>query len=327
MGIYISASKAEYEAYQRIGHKMTVEGNGEVRYFDAVGYDEDAALIDFTSRDMEWKAGIYHLQTDIGGCRTEKTIEVKDMKAIRVLVVPIISYYSGIIVNAVEVSDTLDDFSRKVFPLGEHDLEWICYPGVLNLSDRRYDLNTSTGRFRVWSHLQNLQSEKAAYDLIVGLVPQNMAAQKTELVSVGDERISGFTYREPSMVVSMQGDSPAVTIAHEIGHCYELGDEYPYGTVNPEKNMIPYGMNGRYMQNPVETVTGDCIYVKGGAGNDRQGTGTLITQEQLSFDIDTGELIRRPVTSFMGLADYEESEYWMTTDTWNTVYDALVLTE
>lgn len=326
-GIFIPASKEEYEAYQNADHKLTVTGNGETWFLHAGGYEEEAGLVDFTSEDLEWKAGIYHLKTDIGNGQIERTIKVRDMKDIHVLIVPMKSCYSGTVFDAVEISDTLDDFSRKVFPLGKNDLDWSCYPHVLNLSGKSYDLDTYIGRFRVWRSLSNLQEKENTYDLIVGLLPKNMAVDKTERISKGNGSISGFTYCDPALLVSVQGSSPAVTIAHEIGHCYELGDEYPFGMVNLNKNMIPYKMSGTNMKNVMENVTGSCIYVKGGAGDDHQGAGTVVTSEQLPFDIETGELIQRTMTSYMGLADYDETEYWMTTDTWNSVYDALVLDE
>ena len=87
--------------------------------------------------------------------------------------------------------------------------------------------------------------------------------------------------------------------------------------------MVPYGMEGKDAQNPLKTVSGDCPYIKGGLGNAKQGTGTVISKEQYAYDSMTNELIDREMTSLMGLSGYSADEYWCTTDTWNTMYSAL----
>ena len=87
--------------------------------------------------------------------------------------------------------------------------------------------------------------------------------------------------------------------------------------------MVPYGMSGREAGNLTNTVEGSSPYVVGGAADDKQGTGTVIYEGQYPFDVTNGMLIKREMTSLMGLSGYQEEEYWTTTDIWQMMYRAL----
>lgn len=298
---------------------MTIKGNGQEWNFPAEGYDEESGLIDYACGDhKEWEAGNYLVTVKLGDHEFEREICFRNMKSIRILAVPVTAYYSGEQVELSGLDDSMDDFTRKVYPLGKDDLEWGLYEGgTLTLSDESYDLDTPGGRYRIWRILSGMQGED--YDLVVGFVPKNMLPHRDET----DRSLTGFTFGEAASVISLEDTSPEVTVAHEIGHCFGLGDEYENGTFCLSNNMVPYGMEGRNADRLSETVSGNCPYIRGGLGNEEQGTGTIISKEQYAYDIMTDELIEHDMTSLMGLSGYSAKEYWSTADIWNTMYRAL----
>lgn len=298
---------------------MFINGNGQEWNFPAAGYNEELGLIDYTdSEQMEWEAGDYLVTVKLGDAEFEREICFRDMKNIRILAVPITAYYSGELEELDELEASLDEFTRKVYPLGRNDLEWNLYEGgTLALEGESYDLDTSGGRYRIWRILSDLQGE--GYDLVVGFVPQNMRPRG----GAEERSLTGFTFGEAASVISLEDTSPEVTVAHEIGHCYNLGDEYENGTFCLNYNMVPYGMQGRNVDRLSETVWGICPFIKGGPGNEEHGTGTVISKEQYAYDTTTNELIDREMTSFMGLSGYPAEEYWCTTDIWSAMYHAL----
>lgn len=298
---------------------MFINGNGQEWNFPAAGYYEESGLIDYTdSEQMEWEAGDYLVTVKLGDAEFEREICFRDMKNIRILAVPITAYYSGELEELDELEASLDEFTRKVYPLGRNDLEWNLYEGgTLALEGESYDLDTSGGRYRIWRILSDLQGE--GYDLVVGFVPQNMRPRG----GAEERSLTGFTFGEAASVISLEDTSPEVTVAHEIGHCYNLGDEYENGTFCLNYNMVPYGMQGRNADRLSETVWGICPFIKGGPGNEEHGTGTVILKEQYAYDTTTNELIDREMTSFMGLSGYPAEEYWCTTDIWSAMYHAL----
>lgn len=299
---------------------MIISGNGQERVFPAVGYDEESGLVDYTGLNQrEWEAGEYLVTVRFSDAEFEREICFRNMKNIRILAVPIAACYSGELKGIEGLDDSMDDFTRKVYPLGRNDLEWILYEdGVLNLEGGNYDLDTSGGRYRTWRVLSDMQGED--YDLVVGFVPRNMLPGR----GAEERSLTGFTFGRSASVISLEDTSPEVTVAHEIGHCYNLGDEYENGTFCLDYNMVPYEMKGRNADMLSETVSGNCPYIRGGSGNEEQGTGTIISKEQYPYDVITNKLIDREMTSLMGLSGYSADEYWSTTDIWNTMYHALV---
>ncbi len=296
---------------------MAVSGAGQHWEPKAKEYDRASGLLEYELEDKDtWEEGIYHINVRFGsGQQIERDVVFREMEEIKVLAVPVTALYSGRLKPAEAADQKLAEYTMQVYPLGTEDLEWIPYfDGSLCLEDREYDLNTPGGRFRVWKLLSGLNREE--YDLVLGIVPENMAVSKDSDTA----SVTGFTYGKGVSVISMEDPAPGVTVAHEIGHCYGLGDEYENGTFALDHNMVPYGMSGRSADSLTETVSGTSPYIKGGRGDGSQGTGTLVYEEQYPFDVLTGELVEREMTSFMGLSGYEREEYWTTTDIWKTMY-------
>ncbi len=300
---------------------MTVTGNGETWKYTGGDYLAEQEILSFTETEpVRWESGSYHVSVEFdNGGAMEQDICFRDMKNIRVLVVPVSAPYSGELIKSGELDETLDDYTRKVYPLGDEDLEWIIYEdGELLLDDPEYDLNSTMGRYRIWKLLDDMY-EEGNYDLVLGVVPRNMTPSKEQKQA----SVTGFTFGKAVSAISMEDISPAVTVAHEIGHCYSLGDEYENGTFSLSSNMVPYGMSGLNSSSLNEKVSGSCPYIKGGAADETQGSGTLVERENLPYDITTGTLIEQDMTSFMGLSGYPQEEYWITTDIWTTLYQKL----
>lgn len=53
----------------------------------------------------------------------------------------------------------------------------------------------------------------------------------------------------------------------------------------------------------------------------------VILPRQYPYDVESGELIQREMTSFMGLSGYPEQEYWVTADIWESIYESLAQEE
>lgn len=316
--------KIDADALEQTGSTptITITGNGEAKQYAAGDYLVQQEVLTFEgAQSVKWDAGDYHARVQFeSGDVLEQDVSFRDMKSIRVLVVPISALYSGQLQEIGKLDETLDDYTRKVYPLGDEDLEWIVYENEnLVLEEPEYDVDTVMGRYRVWRMLSDMQDDKDEYDLILGVLAQNMKTSEDKAKST----VTGFTFGKTASVISMEDTSPAVTVAHEIGHCYGLGDEYENGTFSLETNMVPYGMSGFPFGKMTEKVSGTCPYIKGGAADKTQSSGTLVGSWNLPYDILSSTLIDREMTSLMGLSGYSEEEYWVTTDIWTALYDKL----
>lgn len=323
-GVFVQLPAESFDASLVQSVTMTISGPLNLK-LELNAYDAVNGLLDFTDLSIVWPAGEYQFRLAADNSSLvhpicERTVYFQDMTDICVLLVPITALYNGEIAAAEEVTEAFTSFTKKVYPLGKNDLQWDIYqPPVASSNRLHYELNSSSGRYRVWKWLRELNYTNDNYDLIIGIVPHNMYSHP----DAESASITGFTFGENISVISLDDISPSVTVAHEIGHCYLLGDEYENGMLNLETNMCPFGMQGRNMNHFSQLIQGDCVYLKGGAGNSYQSTGTLIYAKQYPFDIESGNLLHRDMTSFMGLSGYPESEYWVTTTIWTVMYHTL----
>lgn len=319
--------KIDDQTVQEVGvwPTLLISDGKDIWQFSDSKYQEECELLCFdTSEQLCWRAGQYEAQVAIGGVTIlEREITFCEMRDMEILVVPITGYYSGEIRQTDSLDEGLWTYTEKVYPLGAEDLEWIIYDeGQMPFDNKRYDLDTSLGRLRVWQYLKQLYDQGDA-DMVIGIVPENMKAR----AHAQEATVTGFTFGEDVSVISLEDSCPQVTIAHEIGHCLFLGDEYENGTFSVSMNMVPYGMKGKNRFRLSEMVQGTYPYILGGAANEQQGSGTVVYTWQYPYDIFSGELIQRDMTSFMGLSGYQESEYWVTTQIWETLYRELVETK
>lgn len=315
--------RMEPETAEEVGKAPTLLiSNGiDTWHFEDSEYMENYGLLCFdTSGQKVWEEGQYSVRIDFsdGSC-LEEEIVFREMRDIEILIVPIDGFYSGETRKTEVVDGYLCGYTEKVYPVGENDLKWSVYNGEKEVFDsQRYDLNTSMGRWRVWQYLKELYVQNSS-DMVIGIVAGNMKKEPF----AKEAAVTGFTFGDYVSVISLEDTCPSVTIAHEIGHCLFLGDEYENGTFSVSMNMAPYQMKGKNRFSLSETVEGTNPYIRGGAANEEQGSGTIVYVQQYPYDIFSGELIDHSMTSFMGLSGYPESEYWVTAQIWESLYREL----
>lgn len=308
------------EVWEEVGGQPTllVSDSNETWRFADSEYREEYGLLCFdTSEQMSWEAGQYDVRVNFFRDFTlDRRLVFNEMREIRILVVPITGYYSGETRQTGPLGEVLWEYTEKVYPVGADDLQWEIYDGSeLTFDHNRFDLDTSLGRLRVWQQLKKLHDQEAA-DMVIGIVPGNMRQKP----SAEEAAVTGFTFGENVSVISLEDSCPQVTIAHEIGHCLSLGDEYENGTFSVSMNMPPYGMKGKNRYRLSETAEGTNPYILGGTADEWQGSGTLVYGGQYPYDVLYGEVLLRDMTSFMGLSGYQEPEYWVTTQIWEALY-------
>ena len=64
----------------------------------------------------------------------------------------------------------------------------------------------------------------------------------------------------PATIVTESDEDMLATVAHEIAHCYEIGDEYEGGSINMSINPAPHGMSGTDWYSEEEIVANKSIY-------------------------------------------------------------------
>lgn len=313
----------EPEVWQEVGAQPTllISNDTDTWRFTDSEYWEEYGLLRFdTGERTAWEAGRYDIRVDLDrGGILDREVAFNRMRDMEILVVPIAGYYSGETKQTGPLGESLWQYTEKVFPVGGEDLHWNIYDdNDVTLDTARYDLDTSLGRLRAWQYLKRLHDGGDA-DMVIGIVPENMKQR----ASSEETSVTGFTFGDNVSVISLQDTCPQVTVAHEIGHCLFLGDEYENGTFSVSMNMAPYGMKGKNRYRLSETVQGTSPYIIGGTADEWQGSGTVVYAGQYPYDIFSGEILFRDKTSFMGLSGYPEPEYWVTTQIWESLYTEL----
>ncbi len=313
----------EPEVWQEAGAQpaLLISNETDTWRFTGSEYWEEYGLLYFDTEEQKaWEAGQYEIRVDLNrGGILNREVVFHEMRDIEILIVPIAGYYSGETRQTDPLGENLWQYTERVYPVGADDLQWIIYDGKdVALDNKRYDLDTSLGRLRAWQYLRQLHAGSGA-DMVIGIVPDNMKQR----ASSEEAAVTGFTFGDDVSVISLQDPCPQVTVAHEIGHCLSLGDEYENGTFSVSMNMVPYGMKGKDRYRLSETVQGTSPYITGGTADEWQGSGTVVYACQYPYDVLSGELLYRDMTSFMGLSGYQEPEYWVTTQIWESLYTKL----
>lgn len=263
-----------------------------------------------------WAAGKYKFVARFEG--TEKIldgVEFKERGDLRIMAVPILANYGGTVKTAPKEKAfaDADDFIRQVFPLANENVKLEIGPHF-SASDRWSDITTETGKKRVWIYLKKVLEEPygVGYDAIVGFVPDLIpVVENGRVVSV----LQGYTYNAPAVVVALDADYKT-TLAHEIGHFYDLGDEYKGGHYKMDVNPPPLGYEG------FDWDTGN--KVKSGATHVQEsedGEGTLISVKLHPYEVGGRGLLKEDMTSFMG-SGAPPSSNWTTGAIWQHLFNA-----
>ena len=299
---------------------LTVEKDGvTVAQLIPAGIPDDKTLL-FQPRDMaevnNWEAGAYRFIFDMDGGRAVRTANFFVSATLKVLAVPIRGNYSGRVVSCSGEWRNSSTMLSATFPVGKANLEYVLGP-ELDLSADKYDLNTNEGEYLVWQALSNLQTRNRDYALIIGFVRETMYPP--------DSRggILGYTYGMPSSIVCENSPDMLSIVPHEVAHCYNIGDEYPDGSLNLVLNVAPYRMSGRDIMSSAR-VTARNPNVIGGGDIGLIQSGSVIYEDQRAYWVEGG-LQLGLVTSYMGWGGIDDPlTKWTTSDIWNHLYYSLV---
>lgn len=106
-----------------------------------------------------------------------------------------------------------------------------------------YDMITADGQKKLWEEVCKLQAKdketgKDKYDLILAFVTYRQDKGGGQ----------GFTYGKPTNIITYKDKDMFPTVAHEIAHCYKVGDEYDGGSLyysaDGAANLPPNGYKG-----------------------------------------------------------------------------------
>ncbi len=183
-----------------------------------------------------------------------------------------------------------------------------------------FDLNTEEGRAEVWQLLNEYQSRSNPYDVILGFIPSSFQNSNG---TVG----SGYTINggAPSVVVALDEENMPMAVAHEVGHVYGLGDEYPGGVYNLSANWPPFNYRGldweRYRTwDREEDITVTATNPK--VTPSPYGSGAHIEANLHPYEVG-GRGLLQDSGSFMGAATHPLANYWITPEVWQHLFKSL----
>ncbi|MEG2950571.1 MAG: hypothetical protein RR946_07765 [Clostridia bacterium] len=265
-----------------------------------------------------WAAGLYTFRyQDQLGNEAERSVLFRNTRSMKVLAVPVIANYGGNVVSTQGEWKTAITFTSQCYPLAQGAIEYVLAP-ELDLSGEQFDLTTDDGMYLVWESVANLQTHDSAYELILGFVPNRQGA---------DGDIQGYTFGLPANIITESDGDMQPTVAHEIAHCYSVGDEYPGGAINSAVNPAPYGMEGSDWSDRDITVLSDKAFVKGGNDIGSEATGTIVPEEQFPINVAENELLLNNVSSFMGSGSSNPKDYWITSAIWEQLYKTFLVND
>jgi len=288
---------------------VTVSKDGkEIARLKPLGSAKKSSLIEFLPKNMKdvnnWEAGDYTITAVIGNDNGSVNVRFQERMVMRILAVPVIGNWGGEIKGVKGDWKTAGKFTQIVYPLKNGGLVWELAP-ELDLSGDEYDLTTDDGMYEVWEALKNKQTKDNKYTLIIGFVRDRQ----------GDGDVQGYTYGMPATIVTESDEDMLATVAHEIAHCYEIGDEYEGGSINMSINPAPYGMSGTDWYSEEEIVANK-RFIKGDSAN--YGDGSLVLKEQHPYE-PYGRGLLGPMVSYMGSGG-EQSQYWTTSALWEHLF-------
>ncbi|MCL1897073.1 MAG: hypothetical protein FWG03_11090, partial [Clostridiales bacterium] len=296
---------------------LTIERDGEkvVTLLPLSIVDETSIL--FQPIDLGevgyWGQGAYTFTFDMDGASAFRTTNFFETTKLKILAMPMVVNYSGSVERCTDKWQNTSQMILDVFPIGADALEYVLGP-ELDLSNDRFDINTSMGRFNVWRAIREQQTPNNDYTLIVGFMPKSCIPEP-------GKAWAGYTCGMPANIISEESIDCIATVVHEISHCYFIGDEYPGGCLNPALNQPPYGMEGIDIVSREPSV-GTSDKVVGAAEYGIDGSGSVVYPEQRAYRLRDRTLLG-PVSSYMGYATGEDPyTRWITSDIWNHLFNS-----
>ncbi len=279
------------------------------------------SLLEFLPKSIDevngWLAGSYTIKAYVNGWTMERKAEFKNTQQLNILVVPVKANYGGTVKGCTGLYKTARTFLEQTYPVAEKNIKWVIGP-ELDCSGIEYDLQTDDGCYYVWEDAKNLQAKdqngKDVYDLILAFVPDRQGADGTT---------QGYTYGKPANIITESDEDMEATIAHEIAHCYKVGDEYTGGSFNPSVNDPPYGMEGRDFNTGEGQIIGkNPAFV----GDEEIGEGSLIDYRTRPYEFGGRGVIENQTISYMGSGALQAS-YWTTPVIYEHLYNEFLVDE
>lgn len=314
--------------FTQLSEAVEVDSSGMTQYLSVMQADKEIArvapinsgesdLLVFQPKKLSdvnnWAAGDYTLRVNVNDSWAQCVATFKESKKIKVLAVPVVANYADNVVECEGEWKSSISFTEKVYPIAKGNIEFVLGNEV-DLSSSDFDLTTDEGMYNVWEALCSLQTPNNDYELILGFV-RNRQGESSN--------IQGYTYGSPVNIITESDGDMMPTVAHEIAHCYDVGDEYPGGTINNAVNPAPYGMEGMDWTDQPDTVSGNKQFVKSANEVGNENTGTLVSPEQRPYD-PTEKTLLGNVGSYMGSNSPNVEDYWVTSAIWNHLYRAFV---
>jgi uncharacterized protein YkwD len=294
---------------------VVIKDGKEIAKLKPLGSAAKTNLIQFVPKNISdvgsWAAGNYTITAVIGNDKSSVNVKFEERMIMRVLAVPVKGNWGGEVESCKGEWKTGGKFTQTVYPLKNGGLIWELAP-ELDLSASKYDLTTDDGMYEVWNALKGKQTNDNRYTLIVGFVRNRQG---------DDGSTMGYTYGMPATIVTESDQDMLATVAHEIAHCYEVGDEYSGGSINMAVNPAPYGMEGSDWSGE-EEITANKQFVKGDP--QKYGEGSLVLPEQHAYEV-YGRGLLGTMVSFMGSGG-EQSQYWITSAIWEQLFKSFIPT-
>ncbi|MDD4588783.1 MAG: Ig-like domain-containing protein, partial [Heliobacteriaceae bacterium] len=262
-----------------------------------------------------WAPGAYRFVARLD--EREKTldgVEFETRRDMRILAVPVTANYNGTIKDPGANWTKADQFLRRVFPLADENVKFEL-GAPMDASGSRYNLATKDGCTWLWLKLRDLQPPRYAggqYDAIVGFIPEPIPIYTDGELTAYQ---LGFTVRKPAAIVALGNRDYQTTLAHEIAHFFDVGDEYAGGAFNPAVNPPPGGYAGKdwHTGAPVTSPAGT---VKPATS----GSGSLIPAKLHPYETGGRGLLGDSM-SFMG-SGAPPAKNWVTPDIWKHLFGA-----
>lgn len=275
---------------------------------------------------------------------------------LKILAVPVTSYYStsdktstgacpekyfGQAVPCTDelwngIDTKLVNYLKNVYPLG--DIK-VTLGNTVEAGTAEYDMVTSDGQKKLWEECNKLMTKdketgKDEYDIILAFVMyrQDMGTGQ------------GYTFGRPTNIITLTDGDMLPTVAHEIAHCYQVGDEYDGGSFNLDVNKAPNGYKGRnFVSGADMTVDGVSAYwiepsKSGISGVNENGKGTIVKSSLHPYKTygddegfvkynKEGETVS-PVISYMG-SGYtgDDGFYWTSSSVWQHLLKEFMVKE
>ena len=240
-----------------------------------------------------------------------------------------------------DLKGAIKDYLKDVYPVADVNVT-----EGKELDASKYDLCTEEGMKALWIAACKRQAKsngKDKYDIILAFAQYRQGE---------DGNLQGYTYTRPANIITYTDGDMLPTIAHEIAHCYEIGDEYNGGTYNPEVNLPPNGYEGSPWtgRGNITIKSGDYwkdpnMYVKATTDAKRdyvntRATGTMVPLSLHPYSLSRETAVRwegidqngkvtekniYPTMSFMGSGFDKAMNYWNTSVNWDHLLKSLVI--